>query len=246
MPNERLRAAIVAARHTPTSVSDAIRVDRKTVDRWIAGRLPHYTHRVAVAGLLEKDDVYLFPQTATSARTQAASAAEVIAIHPSRGAVPATTWASMLDNAVESVDVLAYAATFLSDSIDDLVGRLRKRARSGVRIRLLLGDPASAAVARRGQEEGIGSLVTSRCELSWNYLSAACAEPGVEARKHATTLYTSIFQFDEHAFVNVHAYAAPASHSPVIHLQRIPGGRMFDHYMRSFDKTWQDAITVRA
>ncbi len=194
-----------------------------------------------MAGLLGKDDVYLWPETATNARTQAASVAEVIAVHPSRGSIPAATWTSMLDNAVECVDVLAYAATFLSDSVDDLVGRLRRRARSGVRIRLLLGDPASEAVAGRGREEGIGSLVASRCELSWAYLDAACSEPGAQSRKHSTTLYASIFRFDEHAFINTHAYGEAASHSPVIHLQRIPGGRMFDHYMRSFDRVWDGA-----
>ena len=28
------------------------------------------------------------------------------------------------------------------------------------------------------------------------------------------------------------------AHSPVLHLRRVPGGRMWDHYMRSFDKVW--------
>jgi hypothetical protein len=30
--------------------------------------------------------------------------------------------------------------------------------------------------------------------------------------------------------VNAHVYGAPAAHSPVLHLRRLPGGRLFDHY----------------
>ncbi len=41
--------------------------------------------------------------------------------------------------------------------------------------------------------------------------------------------------------VNGHAYGAPAAHNPVLHLRRVPGGRMWDHYMRSFDEVWAAA-----
>lgn len=51
--NERLRGSIVAARMHPSGLAERIGVDPKTVERWITkGRLPHRTHRVAVAGAL--------------------------------------------------------------------------------------------------------------------------------------------------------------------------------------------------
>lgn len=66
--------------------------------------------------------------------------------------------------------------------------------------------------------------------------------PGIEVRTHATTLYNSLFLFDQDLMVNGHAYGAPAGHSPVMHLRRVPGGRTWDYYMRSFDEVWNTGI----
>src|SRR6185312_11848298 len=53
-----------------------------------------------------------------------------------------------------------------------------------------------------------------------------------------TTLYNSLYRFDQDMLVNGHAYGAPANESPVLHLRRVPGGRMWDHYMRSLEEVW--------
>jgi hypothetical protein len=65
--------------------------------------------------------------------------------------------------------------------------------------------------------------------------------PGVELRFHATTLYNSIYRFDDDMLVNAHVYGAPAAHSPVLHLRRLPGGRLVDHYQASFERVWEQA-----
>jgi hypothetical protein len=39
--------------------------------------------------------------------------------------------------------------------------------------------------------------------------------------------------------VNAHAYGAPAAQSPVLHLRQLPGGRLFEHYLASFDRVWE-------
>ena len=57
-------------------------------------------------------------------------------------------------------------------------------------------------------------------------------------RLHDTTLYNSIFRFDDDVLVNMHAYGAVASKSPVMHVRRIEGGRLFAHYMESFERVW--------
>jgi hypothetical protein len=43
--------------------------------------------------------------------------------------------------------------------------------------------------------------------------------------------------------VNAHVYGAPAAHSPVLHLRRLPGGQLFDHYQASFEQVWEQAST---
>lgn len=245
MSNERLRGAILGAGLTLADVATHIEVDPKTVERWVStGRVPHRTHRLKTAQLLKADDVFLWPTTAADPKTTNASAAELVTLYPNRGAVPAETWMHLLEGARVSVDLLAYAASFLHDGTPDFTETLIEKAHQGVRVRLLFGDPASPAVVLRGDEEGIGDLLAARCQLSWGYLAPMLDSPGVEARKHGCTLYNSIFRFDDTVLANAHTIGAPASHSPVLHLQRVPGGRLFTHYMSGFEYTWDRATVV--
>jgi hypothetical protein len=166
---------------------------------------------------------------------------EFVALYPHRGSVPHGLWTSLLDQARDSVDILIYAGLFFTDGTPDLAKVLIRKGDEGTRVRLLLGDPESEAVALRGAEEGVFDGVAARVRLSLTHLQDAIGRPGVDVHLHGTTLYASIFRFDETVLVNTHAYGAPASQSPVIHIQRVPGGRLFDHYMSSFDKVWNES-----
>lgn len=240
--NEILRAAILGASLTHETLAELVGVDQKTVERWVAGgRVPHRRTRLNVAQALGKDDIVLWPQTADEPQALRAAQAELVQLFPNRGSVPTRCWHELAENAVESIDLLAYAASFLHDALPGFTDLLAERARAGTRIRLLFGDPTSEAVALRGEEEGIGDLLASRCSLSWTHLNDLLKVPGVEARQHGTTLYNSIFRFDHDILVNTHAYGAPASHSPVLHIRRLPGGRLFSHYLSSYDRIWRAA-----
>lgn len=245
MANERLRSALASAGMTVAELSERIAVDPKTVERWIlAGRLPHRANRQAVSAALRREEDFLWPEAISESRSRSASQAEFIELHPSRGAVSATTWRAMLEGAKESVDLLAFAASFLHDTIVDFDDALIERARSGVRVRLLFGDPAGTAVRIRGEEEGIGDSLAGRCTLSWRYLRPCLTVPGIEARAHDSTLYTSIFRFDDDIYANTHTYGAPANHAPMLHLHRIAGGRLFPHFMDAFERVWEGSRVV--
>lgn len=243
MTNERLRAAIAADGLSIQEFSEKVGVDPKTVDRWISrDRIPHRTHRMNAARILGKSDVFLWPATDSDPRARSATRAEFVDLYPSRASLPVSTWQELIDSAGEAIDLLAFAGSFLHDSIPEFAERIAERARNGVRVRLLFGDPESPAVALRGDEEGIGALMAARCDLTWKYLAPLTAGvAGIEARKHASTLYASLFRFDDQLLVNPHALGAPAGHSPMMHVNRIPGGRLFAHYMESFERTWQAA-----
>jgi transcriptional regulator with XRE-family HTH domain len=239
MANERLRSGIAARGMTVGDVATQVEVDPKTVERWISSdRVPHRSHRWATARLLGVDEAYLWPQVLTDDRTVSASRAELVDIYPNRGSVPPDLWRALAGKASEAVDVLAYSALFLPDSNPDLPPELAKRASDGMQVRILLGDPASDAVRKRGEEEGIDDGLAGRIRLHLRYLEPVMDQAGIEIRLHTTTLYNSLYRFDQSLLVNSHAYGAPASHSPVLHLQRVPGGRLFDHYMVSFDRVW--------
>src|SRR5439155_26150110 len=90
-------------------------------------------------------------------------------------------------------------------------------------------------------EEGIGEGLRARIKLALGYMDEAFGAPGITVRMHATTLYNSLYRYDEDLLVNTHAYGVAAGQSPVLHLRRLPGGRLFEHYMASFERVWQTA-----
>jgi hypothetical protein len=155
--------------------------------------------------------------------------------------VSAAQWTELVERTTDQIDLLAFAASFLHDAVPEFAEQLAAKARQGVRVRLLFGDPDSDAIALRGGEEGIGDLLAARCRLTWSYWKPFLPEHGIEARQHASTLYNSLFRFDDTLLVNTHALGVAASHSPVIHLQKVAGGRLFTQYLQSFERTWDQA-----
>jgi hypothetical protein len=179
-------------------------------------------------------------------RTQAASEAEFVHLYPHRGAVPKDLWRELVADARDSLDVLAYAALFLPDSDPDFADKLVAKAADGVRVRVLLGDPEGDAVRRRGLEEGINGGMAERVRIALSYLAPAIGCPGVEFRLHNTTLYNSIFRSDGTMLINTHVYGSAAAGNPVLHLQRVAGGRVFDTYQQSFERVWEEASPAEA
>jgi hypothetical protein len=236
MVNDRLRTAMVAAGFTTDAVATQLDVDAKTVERWIAtGRTPYPRHRVAFARLVGTDAGELWP----SARdVTAPSAADLVRLYPSRGAVPTHLWFELLEASNRSLDLLFYSALFLSDGHAELANAIRRAASRGARVRILVANPRSATVLARGREEGIGHDLASRVRMTLHYLDGVDQAEGVQVRGHSTTLYNSIYRFDDKMLVNAHTFGAAAVESPVLQIHRVPSGRLFDHYMRSFERVW--------
>lgn len=220
------------------SFAAKLQVDPKTVERWIAtDQVPHRTNRMTVAAQLGKSDGYLWPSTYNDSASQSATEAELVKLYPSRGAVPIQLWLDLIANAKQSIDILVYAGSFLHDSVPGFVEALGDRADAGVRVRVLIGDPNCDAVALRGREERIEDSMAARCTLSLRYFAPA-AQRDVEVRTHATTLYASIFRFDDVALVNAHVFGLPATRAPMLHLVRVLGGRLFAQYVDSVELVW--------
>jgi transcriptional regulator with XRE-family HTH domain len=240
MANERLRRAIQRAGLRLEDVAEHVEIDAKTAERWITtGRLPHARNRARMAQLLSVDELELWPQIADDKNGRSAADSELVRIYAHRGAVPGDRWYELLDATRERLDLLVYAGLFLPDGRSDLAALVRRKAEDGVQVRLLYGEPGCDAVALRGAEEGIGDGLVARIRLALGYMRDAFDEPGVSVRLHGTTLYNSLYRYDDDLLVNTHAYGVPAGQSPVLHLRRFPGGRLFDHYMASFERVWQ-------
>lgn len=249
MANERLRLAIVKAGLNGTELAQRVQVDPKTVERWITkGRLPRPMQRAATAEALGADELYLWPEVADSPQARTARQAELVRLYTHRGEIPSGYWYELINDAKKHIDILVISGLFLPDGHTDLGKMLAAKAREGVQVRYLFGDPyihlkkpKDSAVLRRGEEEGVGDHLASRAVFALSYLKEAFGVPGVRINLHNTTLYNSIYRFDDDVLVNTHAYGAPAGDSPILHLRRVPGGRLFEHYMTSFDRVWEDS-----
>ena len=243
MPNERLRATLLERGLTPAALGDELGVDPKTVERWISGRTPYRKHRFAVAALLGVDERYLWPGALSKEQVAAASDSEVLAIYPHRSDVPREAWERLFKAAEREIGVLVYSGLLLAE--DPVLQKvLAERARAGVRVRILLGDPDSPHVAERGADEGVDGMMAAKIH---NVLVLSRALRGIEStefRFHRTILYNSIYRGDDHLLVNTHIYGVPAAGAPVWHLRKVAGGEIASTYLESFERVWDSAVPV--
>ncbi|MEU4548278.1 XRE family transcriptional regulator [Nonomuraea dietziae] len=233
--NDNLRHALINARLQAADVAARLAVDPKTVNRWLKGRLPYPRHRWAVADLLHVDEADLWPETAQQQRL---ILDEVQAVYPHRWAVPQSVWRRLFEEAQREIDVLAYSGLFLIEDAG-ILNLMAERARSGVRVRVLLGDPDCSEVATRGHDETIGpDVMAARIRNSLTLCSTLDGIDQAEIRLHRTTLYNSIYRADDHLLINTHAYGTPAAHAPVIDLRGTESEGAADVYLSSFERVW--------
>ncbi len=240
--NERLADALSAAGVSPHDLAARIRVDPKTVERWISlGRTPYPRHRREIAALVKERELYLWPGALSAERRTEAAESEIEHVYPHRAAIPSDEWTRLFGGATEQLDVLVYAALFLPEQQPKLLKQLCRRAEAGTKVRFLLGDPDCAAVAQRGDEEGIGAAISAKIRNVLSFFDAHAEHDCVDLRLHRTTLYTSIYRFDREMLVNHHVLGLPAAHAPVMHLRQLDSGDLFTTYTDLFERVWAGA-----
>lgn len=242
MANDRLRDAISRGGRTVDAVAEHIGVDPKSVERWITqDRVPYPKNRQAIAALLRESETYLWPSAVSDEKVAEASGSEVVQVFPSRSAIPRELWDRLLDQATGRIDVLVYVGMFLTET-PNLLPALEAKGAAGARIRFLFGDPASREVTRRSTDEGIGKgAIAAKIRNALAYFQRIADAPGVEIRCHGTTLYNSIYRYDDEMIVNPHVYGLTAPHAPALQLRRLSAGALFETYARSFDAVWETA-----
>lgn len=239
--NERLADAIVRSGMTIQRLAEATGHHPKTVERWVSGQqAPYPRSRQLLSRALDLPEAVLFPEVS---RTFSGSD-ELTTFYGTRAEVPTSLVSALANEATTRIDVCAYAATWLWDSIPGFVPLLRRRIDDGVTARLCLGDPDSDAVRVRGAEEGIGASLAARCRLGLSY-----ARPLIEAfpssvRMTGATLYASLYRFDDDVLANFHLFGNPASASPVLHCHKRGSSGIVANLERSFDAIWDQATPL--
>jgi transcriptional regulator with XRE-family HTH domain len=243
--NERLRTVMLRRGIATEDLARVCEVDPKTVERWIShGRVPHRKHRWSAANRLNADEAYLWPEIMARAGEgrHPRGLAELIEIFPDRASVPRETWLRLGGEAQGRIDVLVYSGTFFAQTQPRVAHMLTERVGAGVQVRLCFGDPASDAVAVRDREEGLGGTMAAKIRASLTYYRDLSSLDGCEIRLHATTLYNSLFRYDDEILVNTHVYGEPASANPTFHIRRLDGSGLFDHHLAGFERVWATAL----
>ena len=245
MRNERLRVLLLERGKTPDQLAEAVRVDAKTVERWITrGRLPYRRHRFEVASFLGVDEGYIWPDVFGKDEIAAVSESErSAAVWPHRSEVPRDLWGHLFSDAEREIGVLVYSGLFLSE--DEGVQKIFKdKAKAGVRVRILLGEPDSQVVADRGEDEGVGDAQAAKIRNALALYRPLRTVEGVEFRFHQTVLYNSIYRADDQVLVNTHLFGVTAAHAPVWHLRKLPAGELAGLYIDSFERVWETAMPL--
>ena len=244
MRNERLRVLLLERGKTPDQLAEAVRVDAKTVERWITrGRLPYRRHRFEVASFLGVDEGYIWPDALGKDEIAAVSESEIVAVWPHRSEVPRDLWGHLFSDAEREIGVLVYSGLFLSE--DEGVQKIFKdKAKAGVRVRILLGEPDSQVVADRGEDEGVGDAQAAKIRNALALYRPLRTVEGVEFRFHQTVLYNSIYRADDQVLVNTHLFGVTAAHAPVWHLRKLPAGELAGLYIDSFERVWETATPL--
>jgi transcriptional regulator with XRE-family HTH domain len=237
MVNEPLRQALLRARLRENDVAARLGVDPKTVRRWLNGRLPYPHNRAALAELVGADEADLWP-SAGGPLALRSRPEELGTVYPHRWAVPRDIWVQLFGSAEREIAILAYSALFLAEDAG-ILRILADKGRSGVAVRVALGDPDGPNIAGRGEEEGIGDAVAAKVRNALLlYRAALGGVERVEIRLHRTVLYNSIYRADARSLVNQHAYGVPAAQAPVFSVSDTGDSEMAGLYMESFERVW--------
>jgi hypothetical protein len=89
---------------------------------------------------------------------------EIKASYPHRSTVPRQIWKKLFASAQHQIGILVYVALFIAEDVE-MVRLLASKARAGVTLRLLLADPNSPQMAKRGAEERIGAAVAAQSRV---------------------------------------------------------------------------------
>jgi transcriptional regulator with XRE-family HTH domain len=222
--NETFCRALLQARLTEEDIAACLGVDPKTVRRWIEGRaLPYRRHRWALATMLDTPETDLWPEL----RSAQPRPADVVAVYPHLGTVPAETWLRLFGSAQHDISILDHPEWSLAMR-SEVLSTLAQRVRAGVTIRICIAAPGA---------EMPPAVISSAVERYAPLRDAGEAE----IRLHRGVLYHVIYRADGYLIVAQCAYGVPAADGPVLHLQQTAEADMFATYVDSFERTWADA-----
>lgn len=140
-------------------LASAVNVDVKTVNRWLAGRIPHRRTRLQVAQALCESEESLWPSSRPDIQKGAPATAEVLAAYAHRAEIPNDLWISLLHRATERIDIIGYAYPFVFELLPNASEMIAAKCRAGCVVRLGFADPDCSHVLERDTLEQMGGTL---------------------------------------------------------------------------------------
>lgn len=231
--NDRLREAMTKARLNVDGLAQAAAVDAKTVQRWLAGRPPQRRLRWTVADVLDEEEDYLWPASASAGRS--GSTGEIVSVYPQRLDLERDVWRGLIVGARHQIDLLDFDLLFLFEQIPDFAELLRDRASHSCEIRIC--TPRSTKPPPEPHREG----ETSRIADTYLRLSPLQDTEHIGLRAHLEPMPCSIFRFDGQMLINLHLHRTAPNLAPLLRVRRLSARGFFGNYERHFDTLWGEA-----
>jgi len=226
-------------------LASAVSVDVKTVNRWLAGRVPHQRTRIAVAVVLGEPEADLWPQARPDLAPGGNVLGEVVGAYAHRADIPQALWTSLLSRATHRVDLLGYAYPFIVETMPDAVALLTAKCEAGLRLRMAFADPDCAHVGERDQLEQMGGTLPGRIRNALNFFGPLLDIPGVQVGLHTVHLYNAVFRFDTQMIVTPYLYRARGYQHTALHLRELSPYGIFASYADQFEQIWQTVTPYR-
>ncbi|WP_280382459.1 helix-turn-helix transcriptional regulator [Nocardia wallacei] len=243
--SQRLRSAMLRAQLGSDTLAAAVGVDVKTVNRWLAGRVPHRRTRSAVAELLGESEENLWPQTRPDLTAGAPATAEVLGAYGHRADIPNGLWTSLLLGATDRIDLIGYAYPFVLELLPDATQIIGVKCRSGAVVRMAFADPDCAHVAERDDLEQMQGMLSGRVRNALSMLGPLTTTPGCRIGLHSVHLYNSVFRFDDQMIVTPYLVRARGYQHPALHLRELSPHGMFASFADQVEQIWGTVTPYR-
>ena len=244
MANERLRTAMANAQVDIDQLAEATKVDPKTVQRWLAGRVPHPRHRWKVSELVSREEGYLWPMARPDVAPGAPATSEVVAAYAHRTDIPSSTWNELLVRACRQIDIIGYSFLFLPEQTVNLAKVIAGKCSSGCKVRLAVANPDCRHTRERDKLEGLNGTLPARIRTTLTHLQSVRTISSVQVRYHETHLYSAIYRFDDEMLVTPYLAKAHGFEHPALHLRRLGPYGIFATYAEHFESLWSTTKAI--
>jgi lambda repressor-like predicted transcriptional regulator len=241
--NDLLIAAIRDAGMTRDQVAEVAQADPKTVDRWIAGRIPHPRYRAVLAQALGVSEVEIWPE-ATRPRGRT-GLDEIVGAWARRDEQDTPDWRALLRSAERHVDLIGYSLMTVIETRGALHA-LTEKAGTGVPVRIAVADPDTEHVLTADLAGRQPGRLKSRIRTATDQLQKVAGQPGIEVRQHTVATSHTILRFDEHMLLTIHLHGTPGFQAPTLHLRRQRDYGIFDQLTGHVEDIWKTARPLAA